>query len=318
MNLRSLMSAAFACLLVLAFGCGEDDNGGDRIGPISYLFDPAQVLGTSYEMNLRIDTNVRVDFFDAPLAYDHEIEMKLDVDFIVGEGGGAAAFYTVKEASIAPVLYLPDGSPGPPTPFINLIYQELVGKVFSAPINENGQPGEWSGIDEMFEAMRAKAEDLFGEELDSADPFLGTEVAKQWKLTFSALYAPTPPSQLYVDDAWKGKREASPGVMGDMTYTLASVENEMARIEFSGELSAVVDVEIDLPDQPDEGDTTYEVATGTLNGHYMVDTATGLAVRYESGMVLAAEFELIDDEDIDLPSNKVTIRDSISAALTPK
>lgn len=315
MNLRMLMSAVLACLLVAAFGCGEDD-GEDRDGPINYNFDSVQVLGTSHELDLRIDTNVRVDFFDLPLAYDHEVNLKLDVDFIVGEGGGASAIYLVKEASIAPVVNLPDGSSGPPMPFVNLIYQELVGKVFSARIDEYGKAGEWEGIDEMFEAMEKKAQDLSGDQQGAADTFIDPAVAKQWELTLTALYAPRAPKDMYVDDAWKGKREASPGVMADMTYTLASVDGALARVEFDGTLSAEIDVQTDIPGVDQEA--TYEEATGTLNGHYIVDTATGLAVRYESGMVLNAEFETLQDDDLGLPSIKLKILDSTSAQLKPK
>ncbi len=318
MKLRSLTTAALACLLVAASGCGEDDNGngGNRVGPINYSFDTVQVLGTSHELNLRIDTNVRLDFFGAPIAYDHEVNLKLDVDFIVGEGGGASAVYAVKEASIAPVVHLPDGSPGPPMAFVNLIYQTLVGKVFSARIDENGQPGEWDGIDEMFEAMEAAAQDLSGDEQNAADTFIDPSIAKQWELTLSALYAPHAPSNMYVGDAWKGKREASPGVMADLTYSLASVDGALARVEFDGTLSAEIDVKTDVPGVDQEA--TYEEATGTLNGYYIVDTATGLAVQYESGMVLNAEFEMIEDDDIGLPGVALKVLDSTSAQLTPK
>ena len=321
MNLRSLAFAALSCLIVLASGCGGDDdngNGGIISVPANYLFDPIEVLGTSYELELNINQDVEINFFELAIGYEQEIQLKLDVDFIVDEGGGSLASYAVKEASITPTVKLPDGAPAPPMPFVNMVFQGLVGKGFSVPIDDSGQPGDWDGIKEMLEAMAIKALELPDEQRDAADSFINPEQARQWELMFSSLYAPTPPSSLFVGDKWNGKREASPGVLADLTYKAADVDGQYARIEFSGTLSAAPEIASEIPGLPIEDVVKYETATGPISGHYTVDRKTGLAVRYESGMVLDAVFEMLGDDDIGLPQSKLKIVESISAKMTRK
>ena len=322
MNLRSLAFAALSCLLVFALGCGGDDDDNGNRKPIgasaNYLFDPIEVLGTSYELELSLDTDVEIDFFELILGYEQATQLKLDVDFIVDEGGGYLASYVVKEASITPTVKLPDGAPAPPLAFINQAFQAMVGKGFSVPIDDSGQPGEWDGIKEMLEAVAAIALELPDDQRDAAEQFIHPEMARQWELLFSSLYAPTPPNNLYVGDKWSGKREASPGVMAALTYSAASVDGQYARIEYSGTLSAAPEITSEIPGLPIEEAVKYETATGPISGHYTVDTETGLAVRYESAMVLDAVLELLEGDDIGLPQSKLKIVESVSAKMTRK
>ena len=274
---KSVAVVGFAASLLVSAVCGAQEY--------VYRLDPE--LGVPYKAVATTETLTQTQMQGMDLEATMTMRVEQDVLFEAGADDTVVARYTVTAVSAGM-----GGVPGlDQAPFdLNDIYQGMTGVIFTMTVTRDGRVVEFGGVEEMMGAMMDRLE--APDELRAAvgqliEANFGEDQVKQMTGQ-SGLTMPDRP--VAVGGTWTDSLSVL-GIALETTYTLAEWSDGAVSIEASGSISGADDAGFEFPGMPSVPglDLRYEALSGSIDGAYEVDEATGLAVAYNSDMTMDAK-----------------------------
>ena len=275
MTRRRVLPPLAAAVVLTLSACG----GGDFV----YRFDPE--LGVPYQgaTTTRMHTQASMQGMDLELTM--ALRMEQDVVF----EAGAASDPVVGRYTIASMSAEVGGMPGiDQVPFdLNDLYQGMVGETLTVVTDRSGQTVEVSGLEQAIAAMldRAEVSDQVKQMASQAieSNFGGGQIENLFEQGVPRF----PEHPVGTGDTWSQSVEAY-GLTVDSNYTLGERIDGVAKVEVAGSVTGVGEAGLGLPEIPGF-EMSSDNLSGSFEGAYEVEEATGLGLRYSASVSMETE-----------------------------
>ena len=251
-----------------------------------YRFDPE--LGVPYKGVATTETRTQTQVQGMDLDVTMTMRLEQDVVFEEGDDDTVVGRYTVSSMSAEF-----GGMPGmDQMPFdVNDLYEGMVGNTLTMVTNRSGQVVDFSGLEEMMDAMMDRLE--MPEEMkamirEGIESNLGGGQIKDL-VQQGVPFVPARP--LESGDTWTDSVNAF-GMKVEAVYTLGERSDGVAMIQVAGELSATDGAGFPGMLNAPGVEMRIENLSGSYTGSYELDEATGLASSYSLDMDMSMDMEM--------------------------
>jgi len=286
MKIKTLLAAACAAIIFLS-GCkGGGTSGGGSGDAVAFKFNVAKGTKFSYLLGMNMDMNQSV--------MGQQVKMKTDIGMgytfeVTGDSAGwktmTATISKISMNMAANGMSMKYDSDSPssdttgPMGKMGAIMGAMKGGQFGFTMNENGEIGQVTGINEMVQKMTGS---MVGDQAAIANQAIGKTFNEQsFKQNMQQSFAMYPGKPVKPGDSWSKKLTMDNNGLPmslDNTYTLQAVEGNTLKVKVESKITsagstvAAPGMSVDM--------------TGDLKGLNTFDQATGLPLSGDDNMTI--------------------------------